>query len=144
MCPTRAVFSSIHEIDRKRGKEFYWLSWNREGNVPPRCENVSRSPFPPLSHRGESMIAFMGEERVLRDGDNVPVAATEASLSEIKHDEPPRRPGGKEGHGGNFTLPWRFSSSSPPPINFAAFHGKTTEGGAKRTLVFTRAILVSR
>lgn len=32
------------------------------------------------------MIAFMGEERVLRGGDNVPVAATEASLSEIKHD----------------------------------------------------------
>lgn len=34
------------------------------------------------------MIAFMGEERVLRGGDNVFVAATEASLSEIKHDEP--------------------------------------------------------
>lgn len=43
------------------------------------------------------MIAFMGEERVLRGGDNVPVAATEASLSEIKHDEPPRRPGGEGG-----------------------------------------------
>jgi len=34
------------------------------------------------------MIAFMGEERVLCGGDNVFVAATEASLSEIKHDEP--------------------------------------------------------
>jgi len=43
---------------------------------------------PPLSQRGESVIAFMGEERVLRNGDNVPVAATEASLSEIKHDIP--------------------------------------------------------
>lgn len=32
------------------------------------------------------MIAFMGEERVLCGGDNVLVATTEASLSEIKHD----------------------------------------------------------
>lgn len=99
--------------------------------MPPQCENVSRPPFPPLSHRGESMIAFMGEERVLRGGDNVPVAATEASLSEIKHDGPLRRPGegagegaGDGGHGGNCTLPSRFSLSSPPPINFAAFLGK--------------------
>ena len=41
------------------------------------------------------MIAFMGEERVLRGGDNVPGSETEALLSEIKHDEPPCRPGKK-------------------------------------------------
>lgn len=40
------------------------------------------------------MIAFMGEERVFRGGDNVLVAATEASLSEIKHDDPARELGG--------------------------------------------------
>jgi len=66
------------------------------------------------------VIAFMGEERVLRNGDNVPVAATEASLSEIKHDIPVGSAVGRWGRGGNFTLSSRFSSSSTLPINFAA------------------------
>ncbi|KAL0101621.1 hypothetical protein PUN28_019038 [Cardiocondyla obscurior] len=74
------------------------------------------------------MIAFMGEERVLRGGDNVPVAATEASLSEIKHDEPPRRLGGEEerrrGHGGNFTLPSRFCPAAAPPPARARIHSR--------------------
>lgn len=39
-----------------------------------------------LSCHEESVIAFMGEERVLRGGDNVLAATVEASLSEIKHD----------------------------------------------------------
>lgn len=99
------------------------------------------------------MIAFMGEERVLRGGDNVPVATTEASLSEIKHDEPPCRPGGvrrgDEEYGGNFTLPSRFSSSSPfllpsPLRLISRLSLENYEGGAKRALVFTRAILASR
>lgn len=77
------------------------------------------------------MIAFMGEERVLRGGDNVPVAATEASLSEIKHDEPPRRPGERGGGGCDggteetSHCPRDFPLVvTPPPINFAAFLGK--------------------
>lgn len=49
------------------------------------------------------MIAFMGEERVLCGGDNVLVATTEASLSEIKHDgvegSAEKRGGGGGGEG---------------------------------------------
>lgn len=116
---------SISLRDRSRATaKFYWLSKGKKETCPATAGNVSRPPFSSLSRRGESMIAFMGEERVLCGGDNVFVAATEASLSEIKHDEPrvPRsearekRGGGREG---NFTLPSRFSS--PSPINFASF-----------------------
>lgn len=97
---------------------------------PPTTGNVSRPPFSPLSRRGESMIAIMGEERVLCGGDNVLVAATEASLSEIKHDEsrvPRRSVGGKEEERGGGersteeTLPCPRDFPSPFPINFAAF-----------------------
>lgn len=90
-------------------------------------KRLSRPPFSPLSHRGESMIAFMGEERVLRGGDNVPAAATEASLSEIKHDEPPRGPEGEAGGEARRKLHIAleiFLVVPSPPINFAVFLGK--------------------
>ena len=48
--------------------------------------DVSGSPFCCYLCHEESVIAFMGEEKVLRGGDNVLAATTEASLSEIKHD----------------------------------------------------------
>lgn len=73
------------------------------------------------------MIAFMGEERVLRGGDNVLVAATEASLSEIKHDEPrvERRARGprRKLHLALEIFFTPFSSSGPAPISSAAFIG---------------------
>lgn len=72
----------------------------------------------------------MGEERVLRGGDNVPVAATEASLSEIKHDEPPRGgpAGGREGSDeGTEETPHCPRHPLPLPINFVAFLGKLRE-----------------
>lgn len=59
----------------------------------------------------------MGEERVLRGGDNVLVAATEASLSEIKHDELGAR---RKLH---LALEIFFIPSSPAPISSAAFIG---------------------
>lgn len=89
------------------------------------------------------MIAFMGEERVLRGGDNVLVAATEASLSEIKHDEGldedrrGRGSGEEAGDEGNPTLPSRFSS--PPSISSAAFVGFQGWRRGWCTFAFTRA-----
>lgn len=50
-----------------------------------------------LSRHEESVIAFMGEEKVLRGGDNVLAATTEASLSEIKHDATEGRIEGRRG-----------------------------------------------
>lgn len=72
------------------------------------------------------MIAFMGEERVLRGGDNVLVAATEASLSEIKHDEPGPRDARGVRRKLHLALEIFFApslSSSPAPISSAAFIG---------------------
>lgn len=94
------------------------------------------------------MIAFMGEERVLRGGDNVPVAAMEASLSEIKHDESPRRPGGGGGNDGGTKETSHCSRDFPRRHPLRLISRLSLEnyegGGAKRALVFTRAILVSR
>lgn len=59
--------------------ESWWNSLARTGDV-------SGSPFCCYLSHEESVIAFMGEEKVLRGGDNVLAATTEASLSEIKHD----------------------------------------------------------
>lgn len=64
---------------KRRIMEQWWDS-------PARTENVLWLSILLLSCHEESMIAFMGEERVLRGGDNVLAATVEASLSEIKHD----------------------------------------------------------